>query len=184
MSAFLTEREQSQHIQELANTVDNKFESKPKFMGCKRFLEKNWISLVNVVFLMTVLILLIIMLSDLSKAVTLNLDQLQPGTALALGLSLVAGFTATMSLFIGVLKIVKPAKLTDDVVTYNFAIMQKIITDSNDLPLVKALIILKSKNPDIKLDYLYNNHNELFDKKRLLELLISFTPKSEDKVDD
>ena len=163
-------------IEKLAEFVDDKFINKPKFMGLKPFLNKNGFNLFSVAFFTIMLMLLVVYIGDISKAISINKEQLQTGTTLALYLALAAGLTAIMNLFVGVMNFIKPAAINEDVVTYNYSKLKLEIQSEDDLPLLKALIIMKSKNPEFSLKVLIKFFNEVNIREKLFEILYFTEP--------
>jgi hypothetical protein len=171
MSACVTDKKGKEQIEKLAESVDDKFTNTPKFMGWMPFLRKNWINLFSVGFFTVMLILLTIFIGEISRSITLNLAQLRTETALALYLALAASLTAVMNLFVGVMNFIKPAAINEDVISYNYSKLKEFVQDKGELPLLKALIIMKSKNPEFNLKSLLKNYNEDFLREKLFELL-------------
>jgi hypothetical protein len=158
-------------IEKLADHVDEKFKNTPQFMGWKPFLIKNWFALFSVGFFLTMLVVLLLFISEISKDINLSLNQLPTGTTLALYLALGASLIAVMNLFVGVLNFIKPAAINEDVISYNYKKLEMSVQDDEELPFLKALIILKSRNPEFCLRAMLRSYDEEFCREMLFKIL-------------
>jgi hypothetical protein len=171
MSACEPVKQEKDKIERLADYVDEKFIKTPKFMGWKLFLKKNGINIYSVAFFTIMLMFLVVFFGQISNAITLNQTELQTGTTLALYLALGAGLTAIMNLFVGVMNFIKPATFNEDIISYNYSKLKVGIQNEGDLPLLKALIIIKNKNPEFSLKTLLKSSNEVIIREKLFEIL-------------
>jgi hypothetical protein len=170
MSASNPKQQERDPIERLAEYVDEKFSKKAKFMGLRRFLVRNFINLVIIGYFIAILMMFIFYISDIAKIISANIPNLKTDTTLALSLALVASFISVMNLFVGVLRVIKPATLNDDVITYNFDLLKKPIVE-DELPLLKALIIMKTKNPELTLKSIIKTYDLKSDRKKLFDII-------------
>ena len=162
---------EEKRLREIISLVNDNFEGKLwKIKGLWSFLKRNWINFFSFGFYFVVIVFLLSIIAELSQALTSSLPQFTSETALSLSLALIASLVAILNFSINISNITKSEKLNADVITDNCDKMKKNVKD-DELPLLKALIIMKSKHPEIDLKTFLERPGELLSRERLFEIL-------------
>jgi hypothetical protein len=169
--ALEAKHKEEQRIVEIISLVNDNFEGKLwKVLGVRSFLKSFWINIFSFVFYFLTLVLLLILIAQLSKPLTSSLAQFTPEIALTLSFALIAVLIAVLNLSINISNVPNAVKPKTDIITENFKKMKgKVEVDEH--PLLKVLIIMKSKHPEIDLQTFLDKPKELMNKERLLQIL-------------
>ncbi len=142
---------QEQAVQYLVDLVDSKFEKSLRKIYFSRKLDFRYFSgFVAIAYYAILMGLTGYLLVIISQALPAGLFQQPPNVQIPIHISFVAAFIAFASFGINVQKIVEPIKPSEVLFAYNYR-MLKDETAAKNPGLFKALLIMKSKQPDLNL---------------------------------
>lgn len=159
-------------INELVDIVDSNFEpSLWKIFKAKKLGATNYAKIVFFIFLMIVYIIGAILLSQIIYLMPLVINQLTTGDSVAILLAIVATFIALISFIANISNVTKFTETKSEILgRYNYEILCKKVTPK-DFPLLKALIILRSKQPEFRLSQSFDPIAKSLNKGKLREIL-------------
>ena len=154
--------------QNLLRKVDAEFEkSELNILLSRKVSFRHYSNLLVVLYYIIVFLFAGYLLSFISKALP-SMSGQSEGTQLAVSISITAAFIALAGFGLNIQNYAKPAGGYDMLVEYNFK-MLKVGVSEDKLALLKGLIIVKSKHPDISLQQVI--HAPISSDK-LLEILL------------
>jgi len=171
MELIQPEKEENR-LTELIALVNDKFINNPwDIVSSKIFLKRNWAQITSFSFFMVMFIFLSYLLYIISQAVTQSLSQLKIESVLALLLALIASLIAISNFSINLINFGKSEKAYLSLVDYNYEKMKICSRNDGELALLKALVILKSKRPEINLKLLLQNPEKILTREKIFEIL-------------
>ncbi len=114
------------------------------------------------------------LLLEINSVLPSGLSKATPSEALTVLLAMVAALISLLSLSVVMIDFAKSEKESDIpllLLTYNYIVLKKTVP-SKKLPLLKALVMLKSKQPEISLKkFLHSPLDKSLTEKKLFEIL-------------
>lgn len=169
------EKEQDKNESRLINLVDTEFERRLRNIYFSRSLDSRFYSKFFMLgFFMGVYLIAAFLLSNVIQALPFTFSSSTPSQTLSLILSITTAFVALMSFSYVTMFNSKAENLCEIQLNYNYNVLKKKVS-SQDFPVLKALITLKSRQPDFLLSKLYSKDASL-NNEEVLRILYDNTP--------
>jgi hypothetical protein len=160
----------------IINLVDNEFERRLGHIYLSRNLDRRFYSKFFLLgFFFAVYFLVAFILSKIIQAVPFTLSSSTPSQTLTLFLSITTAFVALVSFSFGTMFNLKTENISEIQQNYNYNVLKKKVKPE-ECPTLKALIILKSRQPDFLLSKFYSNDKQL-NNEEILKILYTIDPR-------
>jgi len=156
---------------DLVSLVDEEFETRLYRIYFSKNLDfRYYMKFGLMAFFFFIFLFAVYVLSAVTKALPFTISQTSPTDTLILFLSIVSVFIAIGSFFFSSLEVLKPEKNSEIFENYNYCVLKKKVA-AEEYPLLKALVILKSKHPQFPLKEFFPSKSNPLKKKDLFKIL-------------
>jgi hypothetical protein len=135
---------------QLIEKIDKNFEKSLKkiYLSLKIDL-RYYANFASVIYYIILFVVIVCLLSSITKQLPTMTEQ-PPNIQIVIGISLTATFIALASFGVNIQNLVKPENSHDVLFEYNYKVLKENVKDEN-VALLKGLIMLKSKHPELSL---------------------------------
>jgi hypothetical protein len=156
---------------DLLTRVDKKFEKRLwKIYFSRKLPFSSWARILVLGFLFIIYFIAAYLLYLVNEALSSIVSKLTASEALTVYLSMVAAFIALASFSVSIIDFNKPESEYKVLVHYNYEVLKQNVPNEK-LPLLKALVILKSKHPEFSLKEFLHPLDKSMTNEKLFEIL-------------
>lgn len=164
-------RQEKGSADDLLEKVDAKFETSLRKIYFSRKLPFRFYSkFITLGFLLTIYYIVAYLLSEITKALPSSISLSTPTETLTLLIAMVATLIALASFAANLIDIFKPESEDEIWTTYNYEMLKENVSPE-ELPLLKGLVMLKSKHPEILLSKFLSPLDKSLTNKKLFAIL-------------
>lgn len=141
---------QEDTVFQIIEKVDNNFEKSLRKIYLSRKIDfRYYANVISIIFYLILFVIVGTLLGLVAQALP-YVSQQPPSTQVAIGISLTAAFTALASFAINIQNLIEPVNIADILFEYNYKMLKENVADEN-VALLKGLVMLKSKHPELSL---------------------------------
>jgi hypothetical protein len=165
------DKQEKRNTNDLLEKVDRKFETSLRKIYFSRKLPfRYYAKFITLGFLLTIYFVVTYLLSQIVKALPSSISQSTPSETLSLLVAMVATLIALASFAANLINVFQPESEYEIWTSYNYEVLKENVSPE-ELPLLKGLVMLKSKQPEILLTKFLSPLDKSLTNKKLFAIL-------------